>query len=702
MSGDSRPTRIEVWNDVKYAVGGTRRSVSSLPWQGVEERSIEQNQATRLQFRAPRLDTACGCIERDRALRLDRAGEVVWYRVADVIDTDGISSAVTDVTADPILFDLGARGTIRDGTVRSFSVTRTTVTQLLADYVFTNLADDGIEYWSLGTVEPTDVLENVSWSNWTRLQLVRFVEEQTGATAIVRDTGTGFALDILYAPGASAAPIVLRVGGNVSQMSRTRRSIDRTTIVRPVGLVPDGGSEPASVAEVAFEVTAIASNVVTLVDPDDGRAMVRSGVDLTGARLLATDGTMVEITATDADGGTVTVASTAALSVGDVVGIRADASGNLLERISSGATPPRVRTVSVSSARGERNYAPNPLFADWTNVSTPAGWTEQPTTYRVGEYLRDEPALPAGLEVDGNYPSGVTGFAIRGFAPGQRLYAGERIFAGAINQRVANVVAVANGSGVLTPVLQSATSAALSDGAVVSIQAARPAGFPDEVFTNPVAKLMDGIVVSTPTGSEDRLQSPPFGLPFLAGPFATVRVAAAFTMVLRAGAFTRAPYVMLRNHATDAVLAWATPGTLPSTGDTLHETVSASAVLTADTEVDVCLTGGIGGSDYASFCRWVMVWLGPSTTPPETPHSMANALWHRGLDTLGVNAASYAVELADVDPASIVLGGPARLLSDRLGIDQTSRIVGIRWNLADPRRSQVIVDRALSPLTRLL
>lgn len=81
---------------------------------------------------------------------------------------------------------------------------------------------------------------------------------------------------------------------------------------------------------------------------------------------------------------------------------------------------------------------------------------------------------------------------------------------------------------------------------------------------------------------------------------------------------------------------------------------------------------------------------------------MANALWHRGLDTLGVNAASYAVELADVDPASIVLGGPARLLSDRLGIDQTSRIVGIRWNLADPRRSQVIVDRALSPLTRLL
>jgi hypothetical protein len=53
MSGESRPTLIEVWNDVEYAAGGTRRSVSSVAWQGVEERSVEPNQPARLQFRAP-------------------------------------------------------------------------------------------------------------------------------------------------------------------------------------------------------------------------------------------------------------------------------------------------------------------------------------------------------------------------------------------------------------------------------------------------------------------------------------------------------------------------------------------------------------------------------------------------------------------------------------------------------------------------
>jgi hypothetical protein len=710
MSGESRPTLIEVWNDVEYAAGGTRRSVSSVAWQGVEERSVEPNQPARLQFRAPRSDAACGCLDRDRALRLERAGEVLWYRIADVIDIDGPQSAVTEVTADPILLDLGARGEIRDGAVRSFTVTRATVAQILADYVFTNLAEDGLSYWTLGTVEPTAVLEEVSWSSWTRLELVRFLEQQTGATARVRDTGTGFALDLLDAPGADADRIVLRVGSNVAQMRRTRRSIDRTTVVRPVGIVPEGGTQPASVSEVAFEITGIASNVVTLADPETGEAMIANDLDLTGAHLLAVDGTLVEITATDADASTVTVASTAALSVNDIVGIRADASGNLLERMSSGVTPPRARVITLSSARGERNYATNPLFADWSAVNVPAGWTEEPATYRVGEYRRDEPAMPAagtvdGITVLGNFPSGNPGFTMQGFAPGARLYAGDQVAVltnpGSTTVTVVSVVAVANGAGEITPVT-TALGAAITNGEQVIVNTGRPSGFPDEAFTNPVAKLMDGNVPGTPTGSEQRLQSAPVTLPYLAGDSAQVNVAAAFTMARRSsGGTPRDPLVFLRNQGTGGVLAWA-KATFPTANETVHETVTANATLTGATEVTVCLSNGLASDRLFTACRWVMLWLGTSDQPPETPFSMANQLWHAGKRALGVNAASYAVDLADVDPASIVLGGPAQLISDRLGIDQTSRIVGVRWNLADPRRSQVIVDRPLSPLTRLI
>lgn len=703
---------IEVWTDVQYATGAQRLAVNAVPWTGTEERTIAPGQPERLSATAPWADPAAQALGRDVALRVTRGDAVAWYRVADLVDADGAAAGGVRFIADPILHDLGARGLVRVDGSYSISAARLTPAQVLSSYVLPDLAAVGLAHWSLGTVDPVAPLEEITFARWTRLQVLRWVEEQTGAVARVRDTGTGLALDLRRDPNADADPLLLAVGGGVASITRTRRATDRATDVLPLGLTPTGADDPATLAEAAFEISAIAGSVVTLIDPDDGRAMVRNGVDLTGARLLATDGTLVEITATDAAAGTVTVASAAALSVGDIVGIRADASGALLESVSTGATPARVRVVALPSARGERNYVPNPLFADWSSVSAPADWSEQPSTYRVGEFPRDETIdLTTGAyEVHGNYASGVSGYSIRGLPPGARLYAGELVRGGTpsfTSNLVSNVVAVANGSGVITPVFTANTTVALNDGDPVTILAARPDGFPEEAFTNPAAKLMDGNVAGDPpAGTVQRLQSAAFAVPYLAGPYATVRVAAAFTMVVRTGSLLRTPYVLLRNNGTGAVLAWAKATTLPSAGETTHETVTASYALSAPTTVDVCLTGGDASNTYANFCRWVMVWLGPSTLPPETPFSMANALWHRGLDELGCScatgASSFAVQLSDLDPASVALGQPARLISDRLGIDRTGTIVGIRWNLADPRRSQVIVDRAVAPLTRLV
>jgi len=632
--------------------------------------------------------------------------------------------------------DLNTHGLARDVTngLTTFDVGgRYTPTEFVTDRVVGALAADGFSYWSVGTIDPT-AMETITApvSGWSASQWLRQLADRSGAEPRVRlASATNLAVDLSTRVGASAADVVVSLGKNLLSLFTARSSTDLASAVTVLGDVVDGTTRPASIAENAWTLGAIPGSApywIPVTDPAGGAAPIAFDDQCAGLYLLRSDGGTTAIVNTRASDSAVLVAATTGLTAGHHVQFVADASATRLVELTTPNVPRLHRTDALSGARGERNLLRNALFLNWTNEFTPELWTAQGGTLNVGEYPRAEPATFTGITTSGSTAAGAAGIALAGFQPGERLYLGEQFViagktVGGGNPRVGNVVAIANGSGVVSVAFASGTLDALTAaGTGVTMFAAepkRPTAFPTERDTNDVLRLLNnGSATWPPSATSVRLQSEAFTVKYVPGDLAQLNVACAFTMHNGSGATlgnldagatitddvaavaTRVlPAVMLRNNTTAARLAYGVCATRVANNETSHQVATCSAVLTADTTIDVCILPATGAQSLWNGARYITVSQGTAVDVPPYPGSWANRLWQRSNRILvgrSLDARQLRITLRDLSRVAgysvtremLTLGGSI-LLED---LNVRVRVVSITFDLLDADNTTVLLD----------
>lgn len=634
---------------------------------------------------------------------------VSWWIVTQITDT--AEGDVASLRAGPLRTLLAFRGLVRDGDALTVTpVPLRTPSDLLTSLVLSNLTEDQLDWLSLGTVDPTRPVTVGTLTNQTRAQVLTQLEQLTGCTAVLRplvpDGSTGFALDLLEDPAASATTRLIAPHVMADTITRTRDAQRSPSRVRPVD------ADGSRLGTTIWEVDAINSLWVTLRDPDasEARWPIRVDGQAVGAKLLQDDGTLHDITDSRASDSAVELDDTTGLSVGDRVRLVADTAGAPLAVV----TWPTLTTtrgigeqlLSVAEAPLEANLASNPFFDTWTSATALSGWTAQGGTYLFAEYPQTQPAALTGVVVDGARSAGSTAIPIRGAPAGTRFYYRDRLVIGGSAYVLNDHLVTATSGGTATLTLASGLGGAgAADGTPITFL--RPAVFPDDAPSQTMLRLLrDG---TGTTGTGPRLQSPAVKVLYRAAS-PVLRFAAAFTVYNNAGSGgslsgpTQLPRIMLRNTATNAVLATATMQSTVDMLATVNETVTGSVTLSADTTVDLAFPphGNVG---MWALVRWVALWLGPSTTPPIVDGSTANATWHAANDALGATAnaatvrvtgADLAALLADGDP--LTLGQAVRLRVPQFDADATLRVVSLEWSL--DRSDRVSMELGAAP-TRL-
>ena len=628
--------------------------------------------------------------------------------------------------------DLNTRGLVRSVVAGqpTFALGgRMAPADVLDDIVLPSLADDDAPYWIAGTIEPTapETLTAPA-TGWTASEWLRQLADRTGSEVRARiDAIISLAIDVVARVGASAADVPIMYGKNLLTLFSDQNSGELASAVTVLGDVPSGGTLPASIAENAWTlgtIPGVAPYWIPLTDPAGGAAPIAFDDQCVGLYLLRSDGGTTQITDSRASDSAVLVAATTGLTAGQHVQIVADASATRMHELVTPGVKRLHRTDSLSGARGERNLLLNGLF-----LSGAANWTAQGGTCKTSSYPRTSPATFTGIVTNGSTAAASASISLRGFTPGDRLWLNEafaitgKTVSGNPNPRVGNDYVEADGSGFVTITFLSGTLDALTaDGTAVTMLTAglkRPTAFPTEPDCADVLRFLSAGVGTMPPGATNvRLQSDAFTVKYIAGPLAQINVAAGFTMHngngsaignLDAGtaiteelALTvdrRLPGVMLRNNATAARLAYGIALRQIANNTTQEEVVTCSTTLTADTTLDVCLLPAFQPQSLYAACRWVSVWLGPSTDVPPYQGSWANKLWQRANRILvgrSLSARQLRVSLRDLSRAagysltreSLTLGGTVTLVD--LGI--TVRIIAITYDLIDVGNVEVLLD----------
>lgn len=641
------------------------------------------------------------------------------------------------------LADLGTTGLVRTiaGGLTTYAITdRRTPADHIATYVLANLAADGLSWLSAGTITPTGLVSlSAPVAGWTRLQWLRQLADETGAAVRLRRNGeTGYLIDL--APLATGVTkVVVQAGWNLRRWQDTVDDGELASAVTVVGGVPAGDTRPTGIGENAWTIGTVPGSApywIPLADPAGGAGPVAfdnqfgTGAGSQAAYLLLSDATTVEILDSRASDSAVLVAAATGLTAGHHAQVVADASATRLTELRTPHAARLHREDVVEDANAGRNLLRNGLFLDWSSVSAPQLWTAQGGTFNVGEYPRTEPATLSSIVVNGNQSSGAPGISLRGFTPGGRVYANEYFVVGANAYRVGNVVAVADGAGVVSVVLASGTLAAsVTDGQAVTWfgqEPKRPASVPTERDTNALLRLLTvSPTTLPPSATALRLQSEAFRVKYLA-PLARLACSVAFTVhngsasdigntdsglaitdTLASATARELPGVMLRNNAAGTRLAWTALAARVPAGTTRHETVTCETTLTADTTVDVCLLGGTTNLFQAA--RWVTLWLGPATSLAPYPGSWDNLRWQRANRALLARSlGARQLECSFVQLAALTGGALARealTLGDGVRIPAlgvTLPIVRLRYAVENPSDILVTLDTASPRLTALL
>jgi hypothetical protein len=340
---------------------------------------------------------------------IPRRGVREWV-VLSVADADPGNSVTVSLA--PLRQLLALRGYARtvseSGVSLAFTELTGTVSDLLQRTVLTNLAADGLEWLSVGTVEYPSTLTLPSFSVQTRGQVLATIEQLTGYEVVLRRVGndTGYAIDVLQRQNANVAPWLVEAPASALAISRTRNLMESATAVLGVG------EDNAPLGDVQWiGGTPIGSGPfwLPLTDPLSGPLPIREDGQFVGAVLALPDDTTLPVLASRASDSAVQVASLGTYVIGQRVILR-EATGGPVSLITSPSALAQARglvvaRVSTRGARQERNLIRNGGFetaglASWAAVGSPVNAEIPRTELGITTTGRLATARPAATGTD--------------------------------------------------------------------------------------------------------------------------------------------------------------------------------------------------------------------------------------------------------------------------------------------------------------
>jgi hypothetical protein len=352
-----------------------------------------------------------------------------------------------DIEAVPPFMDLATSGLVRqivNGTLYTTFAGTMSEAQWITNYLLTNLTEDGLDWIDpvVGTIEePAEV--TLSFAQFTRAQLWRALEAATGHEYALVQPSEGADYQVVGYTQRNVALPALRVStpGALMRLMVDASDDGLATVVQPLGDVPSGGTEPATIANHVFAVQSITSGWVVLIDPAAPSALPIAIDDLVNGLYLqfAVGTTVYRRTITDAraSDGAVYLADTSNLSVGASVRLVQDTNGTPITTLAHPAALAlygrAVVPLPVDGMRGESNLVPNPNFglgvASW--AARASGWLQ---LYDTAETAHITGALNGALG------SGVTSVPIDGLSAGRKIRRGERLEIAAVVLGTTNAV----------------------------------------------------------------------------------------------------------------------------------------------------------------------------------------------------------------------------------------------------------------------
>ncbi len=255
-----------------------------------------------------------------------------------------------------------------------------TATEHITKFVLPVFAAVGLTWLTLGTIAPLILLDlKYSWDS--PLTVLRRIAEGTSSELQIRRVGsTGYVIDLVLSIGASAATADVRSEKNLEGLRVDKSGTEQANRVYPKGASQD--SEFGTMARAAWNATANVGNVVTIADPAGGDDPILFDGQLVGNYLRTATGALTAVTASSAASQTVTVASAAGVTVGDLVQFRADSAGADLTYLDS---PPDIAaaggaikagTIELGDIPAANNLIKNPGTRSWPGSSSapPANW----------------------------------------------------------------------------------------------------------------------------------------------------------------------------------------------------------------------------------------------------------------------------------------------------------------------------------------
>lgn len=384
--------RCDVY-DAPGCAGGVRLATVQHVLSLVAQEDVAHDDRHTLE--CPQTDPAASVLVTGNVLRVVYVdGEYQERRIQTVTAIDGPDGRRLSAMSVSLLYDLGDAGPVVQftGAVPELvgGMIQATATEVLTDVVLPYLADVGLAWVALGTVEPTEEAD-VAWEWATPLEIARSLQalypdpstRQPAEVTWVRDGDVGYRLGLARERNAAHPVIDLRLRKQVRAIQRLTDAQPQANVVVPKG-APAADGVAGTIARAVVRLDANPSGTTwSISDPEGGGDFLLEDGELVGFYLDA-GGTfgLREITASVATPGaqTITVLSNTNLTAGRSYEIRTDASAALpvaMQTPSGAALGIRkVRVVDRPELRGERNLLHNPWFrtTEWTG-STPNGWT---------------------------------------------------------------------------------------------------------------------------------------------------------------------------------------------------------------------------------------------------------------------------------------------------------------------------------------
>lgn len=649
--------------------------------------------------------------------------------------------------------DLGSSGWVRiNGAYPTYNLGGLmTPTEMLTTIVFTNLAEDELDWWSIGTVDIDAVrflrsdLEGAE--GWSHAQWIRAMEETyAGEARHRRNGGSGYYLDFLSRVGSTATPMRIVDGKNLIDLQEVQDDGELATAIQVTTLATGGGGY-FGIGENAWVLGTIPGSApywIPLTDFDTtAAAPIVFDDQVNDYYLLTKTGTLVQITDSRASDSAVLVAATTGLTAGDLVQIVKNSSAHRLTELRNPSAKRLFRVDAGRSAYSGRNLIRNGDFASFSGL-VPSYWTVG-TNLTANKYPRASATTYTLTGGNGGVSS--TTVTITAGPANHIIYEGEWVRWGGTD-RLIGATTQLDGSGAGT--ITMFTAVAVTNGTTITEGATwrnlRNTAFPDAVSANPSGNILwltgglrgasqgdtSGLGTYASSGA-NAITSPEFTVKYVAGltdfltAYSTWSIRTAIdlynrdvsnieTQNIADTVYRNLPAMMLGTGASTqlARALWTAPVLANSEA---HAALSCAYALTADQAFRVqCFptvskTTSSVDPDPSCILREVVVGVGVNESVEsqvgDSPN--ANINWHRtnrALLARQLTVRNVRVTFADlsrlagysITRENVVLGGDVELA--RIGL--TARVVAIVFDIRNPANTQVIIDSRPTRLIKFL